>query len=1054
MNIAETFIRRPIATSLVMLAILMFGVVAYRALPVSDLPTVDFPVILVTASLPGANPDTMASAVATPLEKQFSTIAGIESMNSVSALGSCQIILQFNLNRNIDAAAQDVQTAIAQAQPQLPQNLPSPPTYRKVNPADQPILYLALSSPTLPLSDVDEYAETLMAQRISMVQDVAQVQVYGAQKYAVRVQLDPRMLASRQIGIDEVVNAVDAANVNLPTGVLDGPKQAFTIQASGQLEKAKAYRPVIVAYRNGSPVRLQELGDVIDSVENNKIAAWHNRTRGVVLAIQKQPGSNTIRVIDRVKELLPKFRSQLPPSVDLNVLYDRSISIRESVRDVKFTLMLTVLLVVLVIFLFLRNLSATLIPSLALPFSIVGTFAIMYPLGFSVDNLSLMALTLAVGFLVDDAIVMLENIVRHMETGKNAWQASLDGSREIGFTIISMTLSLAAVFLPVLFMGGVPGRLFREFSVTIGAAILVSGFVSLTLTPVLASKFLRPSKEAHHGKAYLVLERFFDGMLHLYETTLQSVLRHRRAMMVSWVISLVLMGWCFVKIPKGFLPNEDRGVVFMPTEAAEGISFSDMVEHQKAVRDVALADPDVESAMTAAGGGPTSQAMNSGFMFILLKPRDQRRSSVDQYIERLRPRLAAIPGIQAYPQNPPPIQISATFTKAQYQFTLQGPDTKELFDRTTRMVGKLEALPELRDVTTDVQIKNPQVTVDINRDKASALGVTAAQIEEALYAAYATRQVSTILAPNDQYRVIVELKPEYQADPSVLSLLYVRSSTGQLVPLDTVAKLTRDYGPLVINHFGQLPAATISFNLKPGVSIGDAVAAVDRVARETLPATISSQFQGTAQAFASSMGGMGVLLIMTVMVIYIILGILYESYVHPLTILSGLPSAGFGALVTLMVFRVDLSLYAIVGIIMLIGIVKKNAIMMIDFALEAERKENKSPAEAIYQGCLVRFRPIMMTTMAALVGTLPIALGYGAGGEARRPLGLAVVGGLLVSQLITLYLTPVVYTYMDAFQKTVGDLWHRRQLKAGALKWATGMIVLAAALAAGLVRLE
>jgi HAE1 family hydrophobic/amphiphilic exporter-1 len=1054
MNIAEPFIRRPIATSLVMLAILMFGVVAYRALPVSDLPTVDFPVILVTATLPGANPDTMASAVATPLEKQFSTIAGIESMNSVSALGSCQIILQFNLNRNIDAAAQDVQTAIAQAQPQLPQNLPSPPTYRKVNPADQPVLYLALSSPTLPLSDVDEYAETLMAQRISMVQDVAQVQVYGAQKYAVRVQLDPRALASRQIGIDEVVNAVDAANVNLPTGVLDGPKQSFTIQASGQLEKAKAYRPVIVAYRNGSPVRLQELGDVIDSVENNKIAAWYNRTRGVVLGIQKQPGSNTIRVIDRVKELLPRFRSQLPPSVELNVLYDRSISIRESVTDVKFTLVLTIGLVVLVIFLFLRNLSATLIPSLALPFSIVGTFAIMYPLGFSVDNLSLMALTLAVGFLVDDAIVMLENIVRHMEMGKNAWQASLDGSRQIGFTIISMTLSLAAVFLPVLFMSGVPGRLFREFSVTIGAAILVSGFVSLTLTPMLASKFLRPSKGAHHGKAYMVLERFFDGMLHLYETTLQSVLRHRRAMMVSWVASLVLMGWCFVKIPKGFLPSEDRGIVFMPTEAAEGISFSDMVEHQKAVRDVALDDPDVESAMSAAGGGPTSQGMNSGFMFILLKPRDQRRSSVDQYIERLRPRLAAIPGIQAYPQNPPPIQISATFTKAQYQFTLQGPDTKELFDRTTRMVAKLEALPELRDVTTDVQIKNPQVSVDINRDKASALRVTATQIEDALYAAYATRQVSTILTPNNQYRVIVELKPEYQADPSVLSMLYVRSSTGQLVPLDTVAKLTRDYGPLVINHFGQLPAATISFNLKPGVSIGDAVAAVDRVARETLPATISSQFQGTAQAFASSMGGMGVLLIMTVLVIYIILGILYESYIHPLTILSGLPSAGFGALVTLMVFRVDLSLYAIVGIIMLIGIVKKNAIMMIDFALEAERKENKSPAEAIYQGCLVRFRPIMMTTMAALVGTLPIALGYGAGGEARRPLGLAVVGGLLVSQLITLYLTPVVYTYMDAFQKTVGDLWHRRKLKAGALKWATGMIVLAAAFAAGLMYLK
>ena len=1026
MNIAEPFIRRPIATSLIMLAILMFGVVAYRALPVSDLPTVDFPVILVTASLPGANPDTMASAVATPLEKQFSTIAGIESMNSVSALGTSTITLQFNLNRNIDAAAQDVQTAIAQAQPQLPQSMPSPPTYRKVNPADQPVLYLALSSPTLPLSDVDEYAETLMAQRISMVLDVAQVQVYGAQKYAVRVQVDPSTLASRQIGIDEVVEAVNAANVNLPTGVLDGRKQSFTIQANGQLVKAKDYRPVIVSYRKGSPVRLQELGNVVDSVENLRTAAWYNQSRGVVLAIQKQPGSNTIRVIDRVKELLPTFRKQLPPSVSLDILYDRSITIRESVSDVKFTLVLTIGLVVLVIFLFLRNFSATVIPSLALPFSIVGTFAVMYPLGFSVDNLSLMALTLAVGFLVDDAIVMLENIVRHMEMGKPAWQAALDGSSEIGFTIMSMTLSLAAVFLPVLFMGGVPGRLFREFSVTIGAAILVSGFVSLTLTPMLASKFLRPSKEAHHGKAYMVLERFFDGLLHLYETTLRWVMRHRPAMMASWVVSLVLVGWLAMKIPKGFLPSEDRGIVFMTTEAAEGISFADMVNHQKALRDVVLADPDVENLMCAAGGGPTSAALNSGFMFIRLKPRAERKTSADQFIERLRPKLAAVPGITARPQNPPAIQISATFSKAQYQFTMQGPDTKDLFARAAQMVSRLQNEPGFIDVSSDVQIKSPQVSVDINRDKASTLGITAAQIEDALYGAYATRQVSTILAPNNQYRVIVELKPEYQMDPSVLSLLYIRSATGQLVPLDTVAKLTHDYGPLMINHFGQLPSATVSFNLKQGVSIGDAVAAVDRAAREVLPATISHQFQGTAQAFAASMSGMGVLLILTVLVIYIILGILYESYIHPLTILSGLPSAGLGALATLMIFHVDLSLYAIVGIIMLIGIVKKNAIMMIDFALEAERKENKTAAEAIFQGCLVRFRPIMMTTMSALVGTLPIALGLGAGGEARRPLGLAVVGGLLVSQLITLYLTPVVYTYLDALQTKLGGLRIRR----------------------------
>ena len=1022
MNIAETFIRRPVATTLVMLAIFVFGVLAYRSLPVSDLPTVDYPVIVVSASLPGANPETMASAVATPLEKQFSTIADIDSMNSVSGLGYSSITLQFNLDRNIDAAAQDVQTAIAQAAPQLPQNMPSPPTYRKVNPADQPVLYLSLSSATLPLSDVDEYAETLMAQRISMVANVAQVQVFGTQKYAVRVQVDPRKLAQQGIGIDEVVNAVENANVNLPTGVLDGSKKSFTVQASGQLTKAEMYNPVIISYRKGAAVRIQDIGHAVDSVENDKVAAWYNKTRAIVLAIQKQPGSNTIRVIDDVKALLPKFRSQLPPSLELNTLYDRSVSIRQSVADVKFTLCLTIGLVIMVIFLFLRSTSATIIPSMALPFSIIGTFAVMFAMGYSVDNLSLMALTLAVGFVVDDAIVMLENIVRHMEMGESAMQAALAGSKEIGFTIITMTLSLTAVFLPVLFMPGVPGRLFREFSVTIGASILVSGFVSLTLTPMLCSRFLKPPKEAHHGHAYMVLEKFFDGMLHLYEVTLKRVLRHRVVMILSWFLSIVFVVFLTIKIPKGFFPSEDRGILFLPSEAAEGISFDDMMKHQEAIADVILKDPDVESLMNSFGSiGGFAGALNNGRTFVRLKPRDQRHSTVDQVIERLRPQLAAIPGIRCYPQNPPPIQMSATFTKAQYQFTLQGPDTKDLFEHAAELESKLKNASELRDVTTDLQIKNPQVMIDINRDKAATLGVSATQIEDALYAAYGARQVSTIFAPNNQYRVIVELEKIYQTDPSVLPLLYIRSATGQLVPLDAVATLTRNYGPLAINHFGQLPAVTISFNLKPGVSVGDAVAVVEKTARQVLPATISTQFQGTAQAFAQSMGGMGLLLIMTVMVIYIILGILYESFIHPITILSGLPSAGLGALITLMIFREDLNLYAIVGIIMLIGIVKKNAIMMIDFALEAQRA-GKSPQDAIFDGCLIRFRPIMMTTMAALMGTLPIALGYGAGGEARRPLGLAVVGGLMFSQLVTLYLTPVFYTYMESLHA-----WFNRQ---------------------------
>ena len=1014
-------------TTLVMLAFIVFGIAGYHFLPVSDLPNVDYPTIQVTANLSGATPDTMASAVATPLEREFSTIAGIDSMTSTNGNGITQITLQFVLERNIDAAAQDVQAAIAKAARQLPQDMPNPPSYRKVNPADQPVLYVALSSPVLPLSTVNEYADTIIAQRISTISGVAQVLIYGSQKYAVRVQLDPKILASRKIGIDEVAAAVERGNVNLPTGTLYGDRQSFTVQATGQLYNAEAYRPLIVAYNNGSPVRLDQLGRIIDSVENDKLAGWYNNSRAIVLAIQRQPGTNTIEVVNSIKKLLPVFRSQMPASMNIDILFDRSVSIRDSVRDVKFTLLLTVSLVVMVIFLFLRNLSATVIPSLALPLSIIGTFAAMYVMGFTVNNISLMALILAVGFVVDDAIVMLENIVRHMEKGEGVLEAALNGSREIGFTILSMTLSLVAVFIPVLFMGGILGRLLHEFAVTISVAILISGVVSLSLTPMLCSRFLRPPGEEKHGRLYLFLERFFAGMLDIYEKTLKIVLKHRFITLVLTVILSIVTVVLFKVIPWGFLPSEDIGGVFGFTEGAQGISFDDMVRHQEALAVIVAEDPNVESFMSFVGPGGARVSGNSGFMFIRLKPRDQRRIDADGVIQKLRPKVSQVPGIMMFLQNPPPVRIGGQLTKAQYQFTLQSPDTDELYRAVSLMMEKMSKVPELQDVTSDLQITNPQVDVKIDRDKASAVGLTAQQIEDALYYAYGSRQVSTIFAPNNQYKVILELEPRYQTDPAALSLLYIRSSKGELVPLSSVAQINRNIGPLTVNHLGQLPAVTISFNVKPGVSLGTAVPVINTLARDTLPQTVSYSFQGAAQAYEASTRGLALLLIMAIFVIYIVLGILYESFIHPLTILSGLPAAGFGALITLMIFHKDLNVYAFVGVIMLLGIVKKNAIMMIDFALDAERKEGKPPLEAIYQGCIVRFRPIMMTTMAAFMGVLPIALGFGAGAESRRPLGLAVVGGLVVSQLLTLYITPVVYYYMGRFREKVGNWTGKRK---------------------------
>ncbi len=1031
MGLPELCIRRPVMTTLLMLATLILGVFGYRTLPVAALPSVDFPTIQVTATLPGASPETMAASVATVLERQFSTISGITSITSTSGQGTTSITLQFDLDRNIDGAALDVQSALSVAARRLPNEITDPPSFRKVNPADQPVILLALSSATLPLWQVNDYADTYLAPRLSILSGVAQVSIWGSQKFAVRVRFNPDALAAKGIAVNEVREALARANSNSPLGTLDGPTQSFVLDASGPLARAELYKPLIVAWRNGAPVRLSDVATVEDSVENDKVASWLNGHRSIILAVQRQPDANTVQVTDEVKALLPTFRAQLPPSIGIDVLIDRSLSIRASVAEVQFTLMLTMALVVLVIFLFLRNLRATMIPAAALPISVVGTFAGMYLCGFSINNLTLLALTLSVGFVVDDAIVMLENIVRHIENGMRPFEAALKGSREIGFTILSITLSLVAVFIPVLFMGGVVGRLFNEFAVTISLAILISGFVSLTLTPMLSARLLRAHSPEPQGRFHRVTEAAFDRLLALYRRTLDWVLARRPLMLAVTLATVAGTVGAFMAIPKGFFPDEDTGLLYIATEAPQDISFAAMAERQKLVAEVVQANPYVVLANSIIGIAGSASAMNNGRIFVQLAPRDQRPSA-KAIQQELRRKLAVVPGINAYIQVIQNIQIGGRPAKGQYQYSLQGVDQQELFEWAPKLEAKLRALPAFQDVSTDLQLGSREAAVDIDRDAAARLGVSVEDVRSTLYSAFGSRQVSTIYTPSNDYQVILEAAREFKQDPSALSRLYVRGAGDALVPLDAIASIRLQAAPLSISHEGQLPSVTIAFNLPPEVALGEAVAQAQQAERELgMPATILTGFSGTAQVYKASLGNQLVLILAALITIYILLGVLYESFIHPLTILSGLPSAGLGALLTLMLFRHDLNVIGIIGIVMLIGIVKKNAIMMIDFAI-ARREGGDVPAlTAIREACLLRFRPITMTTVAAIAGTLPIAIGLGAGSELRQPLGLCVVGGLLVSQLLTLYITPVIYLYLDSLSERLSGRGAARGMVGG-----------------------